>query len=205
MLLRPGTTDHLSSAMPDREVTCIRDLIFYQYAKIAARSAFGMADGIRAKQSHYGFIKKTFRELKTGAKAWSDIMREDWQLVASDERCIYCGTTDTLHREHVVPKSLSIKSECATCDRIQSIHNQVWACRKCNTAKGTMGLYQFFQVLCPNEPKFYDFIPPLVEKKYLKTIFNCHECAGTLGAADLDGDGELTVLDIDEIVSRHAH
>lgn len=25
-----------------------------------------------------------------------------------------------------------------------------------------------------------------------------------LGATDLDGDGKLTVLDIDEIVSRHA-
>jgi len=42
--------------------------------------------------------------------------------------------------------------------------------------------------------------PPLLEKKYLKTIINCHECAETLGGCDLDRDGEITVLDIDFIL-----
>jgi hypothetical protein len=50
--------------------------------------------------------------------------------------------------------------------------------------------------------KFYDLIPPLVEKKYLKTIFNCHECAGTLEASDPDGDGQISVADIDFIISH---
>jgi len=40
----------------------------------------------------------------------------------------------------------------------------------------------------------------LLEKKYLKTIYACHICAGTLDAGDIDGDGELTVLDIDQII-----
>ncbi|MCX7886236.1 MAG: HNH endonuclease [Verrucomicrobiae bacterium] len=188
--------------MPDKEVTCIRDLIFYQYAKLIARSAFELTDGKQAKQSHYGFIKKTFRELKAGEKSWSEITREDWQLVEAEKECIYCGATDNLHREHVVPKSLRIKPECAACDRIRGIHNQVWACEKCNAAKGLLGLYQFYRKLHPAERKFYDLIPPLVEKKYLKTMANCHECAGTLGASDLDGDGQLTVLDIDQILQR---
>jgi hypothetical protein len=51
------------------------------------------------------------------------------------------------------------------------------------------------------EGKFYDLEPPLLEKKYLKTIYNCHLCAGTLDAGDIDGDGELTVLDIDQIIA----
>jgi hypothetical protein len=50
--------------MPDRDVETIRDVIFYQYAKIIARSAFSMPNGKEAKRGHYGFIKKTFRELK---------------------------------------------------------------------------------------------------------------------------------------------
>jgi len=33
-----------------------------------------------------------------------------------------------------------------------------------------------------------------------KTILNCHSCAGTLDGGDIDGDGELTVLDIDHII-----
>ncbi|MEW5980617.1 MAG: HNH endonuclease [Acidobacteriota bacterium] len=186
--------------MPDRDVQSIRDLIYYQYAKLIARSAFSESNGKSAKAKHYGFIKNTFRDLKAGRKLWSDIMREDWQLVESDERCSYCGRVGELHREHIVPKSLAIKPECTTCHRIQDIHNQVWGCKDCNSKKGTRGLYEYFRLLYPDEKKFFDFIPPLVEKKYLKTIYCCHECAGTLEAGDLDGDGEITVLDVDQIL-----
>lgn len=186
--------------MPDRSVQSIRDLLYYQYTKVIARRAFSAADGKEAKKAHYGFIKKTFNELKSGAKSWSDISREDWQLVESDKKCAYCGAESDLQREHIVPRSLHIKPECASCDAIQSIHNQVWACRKCNSLKGTKGLYEFFRDRYPGEKKFYDLIPPLLEKKYLKTIFNCHDCAGSIEKGDIDGDGELTVLDLDHII-----
>ena len=188
--------------MPDREVHSIRDLIYYQYAKIIARSAFSSSNGVQAKQQNYGFIKVTFRDLKSGGKSWSHIEREDWQLVEAEKKCIYCGAAENLEREHIVPMSLRIKPDCATCDCIQSIHNQVWACSACNSAKGTQGLYEFFHKMHPNEKKYYDFIPPLVEKKYLKTIIKCHECAGTLDASDLNKDGKLSVLDIDKALGR---
>lgn len=70
--------------MPDRDVETIRDLIFYQYAKVIARRAFTAEDGTEAKRKHYGFVKETFRKLKNGVISWSDITREDWQLVESD-------------------------------------------------------------------------------------------------------------------------
>jgi hypothetical protein len=188
--------------MPDREVQTIRDMIYFQYAKIIARSAFKVADGEEAKKLHYGFIKNTFRDLKSGGKSWSHIEREDWQLVEAEKKCIYCSSSENLHREHIVPKSLRIKPDCETCDSIQSIHNQVWACGACNSAKGTLGLYEFFRKMRPEEKKYFDFIHPLVEKKYLKTIMKCHECAGTLDISDLNKDGELSVLDIDEALRR---
>jgi hypothetical protein len=186
--------------MPDRDVETIRDLILYQYAKIIARSALGAGDSVAAKKEHYGFIKTTFRRLKSGEMSWSDILREDWQLVESEQRCAYCGGEGELHREHIVPRSLRILAKCETCDRIQGIHNQIWACRRCNSLKGTKGLYEFFRDQLPGEKKYYDVIPPLLEKKYLKTIFCCHECAETLGRTDLDGDGKPTVTDIDFIL-----
>jgi hypothetical protein len=77
--------------MPDRDVRTIKEQIYYQYAKIIAKSAFGAVDGREAKGRHYGFIKQTFRDLRSGAKSWSEITREDWQFVQSEERCIYCG------------------------------------------------------------------------------------------------------------------
>jgi len=43
--------------MSDRDVKTIQDLIFYQYAKIIARSAFKAADRKEAKKESYGFGK----------------------------------------------------------------------------------------------------------------------------------------------------
>lgn len=182
--------------MPDRDVKTVRDSIYYQYAKIIARRAFSVRDGKAAIAQSYGFIKKTFRELQEGTKKWSEITREDWQFVESDKKCSYCGYEEDLHREHIVPKSLKIKPECGACDTIQSIHNQVWACKKCNLLKHTKGLYEFFKLLHPSDKKYYDLIPPLLEKKYLKSIYCCRECAVTLDKGDIDGDAEISVLDV---------
>jgi len=54
--------------MPDRDVTTIGDLIYYQCAKIIAKSALGVSDGKEAKGRHYGFVKQAFEELSTGVK-----------------------------------------------------------------------------------------------------------------------------------------
>jgi len=184
-------------------IKTIQDIIFYQYAKIIAKSAFEVQNGKEAKKKHFGFIKKTFLELKNGSKSWSDIVREDKQFVKTEKKCIYCGTGyNNLNWEHIVPKSLCIKPECETCKIIQGIHNQILACRQCNSAKGTLGPYEFFKKKYPNDKKFYDLLPPLLEKKYLKTIYNCHKCAQTLEKEDLDGDRKITVLDIDFIIHQ---
>jgi hypothetical protein len=189
--------------MPDREVTCIRDIIYYQYAKIIAKSAFHFNNGREAKKEEYGFIKERFRGLKDERISWADILREDWQQVETQRECIYCGSTENIQREHLVPQSLRICNRCSSCDHIQAIHNQVWACKNCNDTKGTKGLYEFYKFKLPEIRDFYDFIPPLAEKKYLKTMMCCHMCANTLDCKDLDGDGKITVLDIDYILHNH--
>lgn len=176
--------------MPDREVKTIRDLIYYQYAKIIAKSAMGPD----AKKNAYGFIKTTFRQLRDDEKKWSEILREDRQLVEGEKKCAYCGATDNLQWEHIVPKSLSINDRCPSCDKIQGIHNQIWACKTCNTRKGTKGLYHFMIELHPDAKKKSDIVPELLEKKYLKTIFHCHLCNGTL---DKDGGDDFSVTDLD--------
>ena len=177
--------------MPDREVKTIRDLIYFQYAKIVGKSAFGPD----AKKTAYGFIKTTFREFVRDEKKWSDILREDKQLADAYKACAYCGSTSDLQWEHIVPRTLSINDRCPTCDRIQGIHNQVRACAKCNGAKKTKGLYRFIRDANPEKEKFSDLVPPLAEKKYLKTIFYCHACKGTLDA-EPEGRG-ITVMDLD--------
>ena len=62
------------------------------------------------------------------------------------------------------------------------------------------GLYALYRLKHRSDKKFYDAIPPLLAKKYLKTIYNCHNCSGTLDEGDLDGDHMITVLDIDAVI-----
>jgi hypothetical protein len=40
---------------------------------------------------------------------------------------------------------------------------------------GVQGLYSFYRLKHRGDKKFYDSIPPLLEKKYLKTIYNCSQ------------------------------
>lgn len=187
--------------MPDKDVRTIRDLIYYQYSKLIARSAFKIPDGETAKRKHYGFIKNTFKDMKEGKKRWSQITSEDKQLESEDNRCVYCGAeSEHLQREHIVPQAIAINLECADCPRIREIHNMVLACPKCSMEKRDFGLYHFFAAKYPDDRMFYDRIPPRAEKKYLKTIYYCHKCADTLDFGDIDGDGVVTVKDIDAVI-----
>lgn len=50
---------------------------------------------------------------------------------------------------------------------------------------------------------FLIIFPPLVEKKYLKTVYQClARCTQCLDSGDIDGDSELTVLDVDFAIKR---
>lgn len=182
--------------MPDRDVRTIRHLIYYQYAKIIAKSAFGPD----SKSKDYGFIKNTFRHLVNSENKWSDIIREDKQFVQSEKRCIYCNSIENLQWEHIVPKSISINERCSTCDKVQGIHNMIWSCDYCNNKKRTKGLYHFYKGLFPEESKFYDKIPVLLEKKYLKTIYYCHQCNGSLDS-EIPGKTEgIPILNLDDFM-----
>ena len=75
--------------MPHRDVRTINEIMNYQYAKIIACSAFKCINGLEAKKKHFGFINNTYKALSSGKKSWSDIEREDWQLVESDKECAY--------------------------------------------------------------------------------------------------------------------
>ncbi len=147
--------------MPDRDVTTIRQLIYYQYAKIVARSAMGDDP----KKHSYGFIKSTYRKFVSSERHWSDILREDKQFVQAEKRCIYCGSAENLTWEHIVPKSLFINERCPSCDRIQGVHNMIRACASCNSRKGTKGVYHYYNEIREAGSKMSDVVPALLWEK----------------------------------------
>lgn len=161
--------------MPPSHVKTIKDLIFYQYAKLIASSA---------KKTEYAFIINRMKLLSSGEIKMSDTLREIKLQISGDKRCEYCESIENLSWDHMIPR---IK------DGLDMIENLVLACRSCNSSKGSKGIYEWYGL----DKK--DKIPRLIAGKYLKLLYDIHEKKGTLEASDLNGDGKLDVLDLEII------
>lgn len=164
--------------MPPTAVKTIRDLIFWEYAKLISGSA-----GLGRKQ--FSFIMKKFKELQQGEIKWSDILREDLKI--DNTKCVYCGSIENLSNDHIVPKR-----EC----HFAEIHNIVIACKNCNSSKSDKDLIEWYGL-----EKRYE-MPRIVMGKYLKMLYVCHECRETLQKSDLNADGNFDLLDLAYIFKR---
>jgi hypothetical protein len=150
--------------MPPPAVKTVEDLIYWQYAKIISKSAgYGM---------NYGFIMNRFKGLQSGAIRWSGSIRE-WVLEHErPEECIYCGSSEPLTTDHLIPRSRGGPDVG---------DNAIVACRSCNASKGDRGVYEWYGLDVKDE------VPRVAEGKYLKLLHDLHREAGTLdsGRANL--------------------
>ena len=135
--------------MPRRFAT-VRNLIYWEYAKIISGSATG-------DRRSYNFVNFTFRKLVEGKISPSTILTENKQLFMLGDICAYCGTTGPLQWEHIIPVSLGGPD---------NIDNMVRACSPCNLSKGARDPYQWFLGAGRG-----DSIPRLVLGKFLKLVF----------------------------------
>ena len=150
--------------MPPHAVKTIRDLIFWQYAKIIAASA-----GVGKR--NYGFVMDRYKKLRSGDIEWSGSIREWVRERELPNACIYCGASEGLSTDHLIPKSR----------RGPDIpDNAVVSCMACNSSKGARGVYEWYHL----ERK--DEVPRVAEGKYLKLLYQLHDGMGTLDAGRTD-------------------
>lgn len=140
--------------MPPPAVKTIRDQIFWQYAKLIARSA-----GFEGRR---GFQMKKFVQLRDGEIVWSSTIREWLREHERPDECIYCGAKGPLTTEHILPRS------CGGPD------NAIRVCRSCNSSKGGRRLYEWKGL------RGKDDIPRIAEGRCLKLLYDLHEKRGTL-------------------------
>src|SRR3990170_9162383 len=88
----------MGNFVPPPAVKSIRDLIFWQYAKIISESA-------GAGKRQYGFVMDRFKKLTSGEIQWSTSIREYVKECEKPEECIYCGTKTNLTLDHILPRS----------------------------------------------------------------------------------------------------
>ncbi len=144
--------------MPPPVVKTVRDIIFYQYAKIISESAgYG--------KKNYGFIMSKWKKLKDGSEEWSTAIREWVKEHENPNECIYCGSTAALTTEHILPRD---RGGPDTAD------NAIRVCKSCNSSKGDKRLYEWKGL--ENKDKHHR----IAEGKYLKLLYKLHEEAGTL-------------------------
>jgi len=163
--------------MPPKNVRTIRQLIYWEYAKLIAGRAV-------EDRKNYRFIMYTYKKLESGQMHPSSILRENRQLVEGEARCAYCGAEGNLQWDHIIPLSRGGPD---------TIDNQVRACPTCNQSKGDKDPFEWYGL----ERRYQ--LPRLVLGKYLKLVYEHHERAGTLDSLDINADGLLNVLDLGAI------
>lgn len=146
--------------MPPPAVKTVRDLLYWQYAKIISNSA-------GAGKSNYGFIMDRFKKLQSGDIQWSSSIREYVKEHEESGTCVYCGANGELTVEHMLPR---VRGGPDTPE------NAVWVCASCNSKKGSKRLYEWYGLESRNE------LPRIAEGKYLKLLYALHERKGTLSA-----------------------
>ncbi|MCL1901039.1 MAG: HNH endonuclease [Firmicutes bacterium] len=153
--------------MPPSAIKTVRQIIYYQYAKIVSESAgFG--------KKNYPMIMSTYKKLCDGALTWSSARREWQKEFDNPDACIYCGKRDVkLTTEHILPVSCGGEDITDNCVRV---------CSSCNSSKGSKRLYEWRGLEAKDEHH------RIAEGKYLKYIFSLHEKRGTL---DISAIAEL--------------
>ena len=143
--------------MPPLAVKTLRDLIYWQYAKLMAKSA--------GHEEDYPFVMSLFKKLQTEEISWSGSIRDYVRDLERDRVCIYCGRDEHLSVDHLIPRSRG---------GLETGDNAILACKSCNSSKGDKGIFEWYGIEHRNE------IPRVVEGKYLKLLYMIHEENGTL-------------------------
>lgn len=145
--------------MPPPVIKTVKQVIFWQYAKIVSESA-GMG------KQNYGMIMNTYKKLYNEEISWSSSVRE-WLLEKDQNNvCIYCGDVKELTTEHLLPQIYYGEDV---------LDNVVRVCKSCNSSKGCKGFYEWKGL------KEKDNRNRIAEGKYLKYLYSLHEKQGTLG------------------------
>lgn len=145
-----------------RTFRCVRELLYWEYAKLIAGAATG-------HRLNYAFVNATYQRLCQKAITPSAILAENKLLLTGASTCAYChAAAPGMHWEHIIPRALGGPD---------SIDNLVRACPSCNRAKGRRDPYQWYASM-----QAIDAIPRLVLGKLLKLLFTEYERRGLLDA-----------------------
>ncbi|NPD90263.1 MAG: HNH endonuclease [Asgard group archaeon] len=149
--------------MLPQNIRSIKDLIFWQYAKIISHSSgYG--------RSNLQFIGNYYQKLQNEEITWENALKEFKSTLEITQSCAFCGEV----RKLSVEKMLSSVTELS-----DNRENYIMLCKNCNSAKGDKGLYQWYGF------ENLEDIPRNMEGKYLKLLYELHQKRETLSEENI--------------------
>lgn len=108
------------------EIRTVKEHLAWSYANLAAAHSAVSAGTSRYGRLNYMIRARLNKGLVSGAMSMRSLLDDEKVKYKYPHSCCYCGATEQLHMDHLIPKS---KGGPDAGDNI------VWSCRSCNSSK----------------------------------------------------------------------
>jgi 5-methylcytosine-specific restriction endonuclease McrA len=125
--------------MPTVKPKTIGQSLYWAYANYAMACASVRHEKPGFQQIDFIVRNKTYYGLLRGTLQLGSFLKDEGYKMATSDHCCYCGDTNNLSIEHLIPRKRGGKHD---------PENLVMACRSCNSSKGSM---DYLEWLAKNE------------------------------------------------------
>lgn len=142
--------------MPKRDLKTVEEVLFWSYSNLAM--AHTAVDKKQEKYGAFNFMirSRLFKGLMEGSMNIRTIVDDEKIKLVSGNKCSYCGGTEHLALDHIIPKAVGGPDVA---------DNLIYACRSCNSSKGKKDLMKWM-----NDRN--TFPPLMILRRYLKLVIN---------------------------------
>ena len=112
----------------------IGESLYWSYAQMAMAFASARHDEPTYQQIDFIVRSKTYYGLLRGKIELGSLYRDEQEKIYSAGTCAYCGATDNLSLDHLIPRLRGGED---------AADNLVTACRSCNSSKGSRDLLEW--------------------------------------------------------------
>ncbi len=136
-----------------KEFKTIGSRLYWAYANMGRADAALKESAKSFSKTHHMIRAKLFKGLSEGNMSISSVLKDEQLKYISPGTCCYCGSKENISIDHLIPKHNGGPD---------SADNMVFACKHCNSSKGSSDLIVWYA----NKRK--EFPPILLLRRYLK-------------------------------------
>lgn len=140
----------------NQRLTTVKEVLYWSYANLAM--AHYTISNHETKYTKIGFMVRAriYKGLMNGSMHIGTILDDEKIKLNYSDRCAYCGSTEDMSIDHLLPK---VKNGADSSD------NFVRACKHCNSSKGAKDLITWFE-------QRDEFPPIFILRRYLKILIS---------------------------------